>query len=107
MKTKLICLLAACAINAGTFAQNATWYFGQNGSLLFGTAPNNAPSNINTTEGCSVVNDATGAVRFYTDGITVWDVNDNPAPGLMGSPSSTQAAIIIPTSTNCADWQPC
>lgn len=77
------------------------WYFGFNAGLSFSTDPPTPllDGQISTTEGCAVISDASGHLLFYTDGITVWDKNHHPTPngfGLMGDPSSTQSAIIVP-----------
>ena len=82
------------------------WYFGQNAGLNFGTTPPTALTNgqLNTLEGCTTISDATGALLFYTDGRSVWDRNGNLMPnanynagsGLLGDPSSTSSALIVP-----------
>jgi gliding motility-associated-like protein len=85
--------------------QNNEWRFGNRG-ISFNTNP---PSQIlvaalNTTEGsASVADKNTGALLFYTDGVTVWNAQNqvmlNGTGLLGGSPallSSTTAAVIIP-----------
>ncbi|RZT00330.1 T9SS type B sorting domain-containing protein [Aquimarina brevivitae] len=82
------------------------WYFGQNAGLNFGTTPPSALTNgqLNTLEGCTTISDATGALLFYTDGRSVWDrngvimpnANYNAGNGLLGDPSSTSSALIVP-----------
>ena len=79
----------------------AIWYFGENAGLDFNTG---APITLldgalNTREGCATISDVNGSLLFYTDGITVWNSNHQPMPngtGLLGDPSSTQSAIIVP-----------
>jgi len=87
--------------------QNTQWRFGQNGAINFNNNPPGSPAGcaIQTPEGsASIADPTTGNLLFYTDGITVWDANDQPMPngnGLSGGTpillSSTKAAVIIPT----------
>jgi hypothetical protein len=91
-----------------TFAQrqNNQWRFGGGGALDFNTLPPNfiPGSPINTPEGsASIADRKTGAILFYTNGVNVWDANDQVMPngtGLIGGTpallSSTCAAVIIP-----------
>jgi gliding motility-associated-like protein len=91
-----------------TFAQkqNNQWRFGAAGAVDFNTVP---PSFVNgaaisTGEGsASVADKLTGALLFYTDGVTVWNANNQVMPngtGLLGGTaallSSTTAAVIVP-----------
>ena len=101
----LICLLIA----THCYSQNQAnwWFFGSNAGIDFNSGvaiPNNVGL-LDTIEGCSAISDACGALLFYTDGITVWNSNHAVMPngnGLLGNPSSTQSAIVIPVpnSTN-------
>lgn len=83
--------------------QNQTnwWFFGNNAGLDFNSGapvPNNS-GQLSTDEGCAAIADACGALLFYTDGITVWNRNHTIMPNgsdLLGDPSSTQSALIIP-----------
>ncbi|GAA0728656.1 T9SS C-terminal target domain-containing protein [Aquimarina litoralis] len=82
------------------------WYFGQNAGISFSTTPPTplTDGRINTLEGCTTISDATGNLLFYTDGRTVWDrnggimpnANYNAGNGLLGDPSSTSSALIVP-----------
>ena len=85
------------------FAQKETniWYFGANAGLDFNISPPNSLTNgaLNTMEGCATVCDRQGRLRFYTDGISVWNANHQVMLngfGLYGGWSSTQSAIIVP-----------
>lgn len=77
------------------------WYFGQNAGIDFNSGSPVALTNgqLVTDEGCATISNASGQLLFYTDGITVYNknhvvmINGN---GLMGHPSSTQSATIIP-----------
>ena len=92
-----------------SFAQKEgnIWYFGENAGLDFNSGNSVALTNgaMLTNEGCASISDNTGNLLFYTDGITVWNRNHVQMPngfGLMGHPSSTQAALIVqkPGSNN-------
>jgi gliding motility-associated-like protein len=103
---KYLILLILLVISYNSFAQkqNTQWRFGFGGALDFNTLP---PSFVNgciiaASEGsASVADRVTGALLFYTDGVTVWNANNQIMPngtGLLGgiTLSSTTAAIIVP-----------
>ena len=78
------------------------WYFGNYAGLNFSTNP---PTLLNdgrltTGEGSSSVSGKDGNLVFYTDGKYVWSANHTVMPNgngdLLGSPSSTQSAVICP-----------
>jgi gliding motility-associated-like protein len=86
--------------------QNNQWRFGGGAAIDFNTVP---PSFVNgcvivASEGsASVADKVTGALLFYTDGVTVWNANNQVMPngtGLLGGDpillSSTTAAVIVP-----------
>jgi hypothetical protein len=79
---------------------NQNWVFGQRARLDFSTSiPTvSASTAINTGEGCASISDASGQLLMYTDGQRVWEGGTNTvqATGLLGNPSSTQSAIIVP-----------
>lgn len=97
-------LIWALAFTAGALAQReaANWYFGRNAGLQFKGDGNVIPllnGALSTNEGCASISDKFGNLLFYTDGITVWDRTHNimtNGTGLLGDPSSTQSAIIVP-----------
>jgi gliding motility-associated-like protein len=86
--------------------QNNQWRFGTTGAVDFNTVPPSfvAGAAISTGEGsASVADRLTGALLFYTDGVTVWNANNQVMPngtGLLGGTaallSSTTAAVIVP-----------
>jgi len=81
------------------------WFFGAFAGIDFntGTPVATTVGQLNTTEGCASIADPCGTLLFYTDGITVWDSNHQVmvnGSGLLGDPSSTQSAIIIPQPAN-------
>ncbi|MCC7437725.1 MAG: T9SS type A sorting domain-containing protein [Armatimonadetes bacterium] len=101
-------LLLMLLFPALLFAQRETnaWAFGENALVDFnsGTAVSVGGSAIAQNEGCASIADRrTGALLFYTDGMTVWDRAHQPMPngtGLNGDISSTQSAMIIPVPLN-------
>jgi gliding motility-associated-like protein len=105
MKTKLflrsffILLLLSNESNAQGEAN--FWYFGDHAGLDFNSGTPVALTNgaLSTSFGCASISTNFGALRFYTDGVTVWDCLHNPMPngtGLMGKWSESQSAIIVP-----------
>ncbi|PHR70561.1 MAG: hypothetical protein COA67_08015 [Lutibacter sp.] len=85
------------------FAQGEAniWYFGENAGLNFNNCSPFAiiDGELNTIEGCSTFSDANGNLLFYSDGTTVWNKNHTIMPNgndLLGNPSSSQSAMIIP-----------
>ncbi len=82
------------------------WQFGNYSGLDFNQVPPLLiTSPLQATEGCSSMSDAQGNLLFYTNGITVYDKNDNVMQNgfdLMGNQSTTQSAVIIkkPESEN-------
>jgi gliding motility-associated-like protein len=76
------------------------WHFGSYAGVDFSSgfpvAFFNSP--MLAGEGCSSICDRNGNLLFFTDGITVWNKNNQPMPngtGLNGGPSSSQAAQIV------------
>ena len=83
----------------------ANWYFGQNAGLNFnsGTPVPLLDGQVNSVEGSGSISDANGRLLFYTDGLTIWNRNHEVMPNgeeLKGSPSSSQAALIVPNPVN-------
>ena len=77
------------------------WYFGQNAGLDFNSGSPVALTNgqLVTDEGCATISNSSGQLLFYTDGITVYNRNHVimfNGTGLMGHPSSTQSATVVP-----------
>ena len=81
------------------------WYFGGNAGLDFNSGSPVAITNgqLTTNEGCATISNSLGQLLFYTDGIAVYDKLHQVMPngtGLLGHPSSTQSAIIVPNPVN-------
>ena len=103
MKNYILFFLLVFIINETLYSQNEgnNWYFGAYAGLSFNTDPPTPLTNgqLATGEGCAAVSDLNGNLLFYTDGIYVYNKMHNVMPngsGLMGDPSSTQSAIIVP-----------
>ncbi|NER15502.1 T9SS type B sorting domain-containing protein [Leptobacterium flavescens] len=99
----LLLSLAFLSIHQGNAQREASnWYFGRNAGLQFngdGTVIPLTDGQLDTNEGCATISDRFGNLLFYTDGITVWDRTHNimtKGTGLLGDPSSSQSAIIVP-----------
>ncbi len=107
LPTRLLVFLLTFFINASLFAQNQNnqWRLGNGASIDFNVTPpvSVAINQMTTQEGvASIADETTGALLFYTDGLTVWNANDQIMPngtGLLGGilmKSSTTGAVIVP-----------
>lgn len=104
MLRKYYLLLFIILVPFAIYAQGETsnWYFGQGAGIKFendGSVTTLTDGQLDTFEGCSTISDSFGNLLFYTDGIRVFNRNHNimqNGTGLLGDPSSTQSAIIIP-----------
>jgi gliding motility-associated-like protein len=104
---KLYVLILFTLFSVGLHAQNEgkIWYFGNFAGLNFNTEPPTVLTNgaLTTSEGCASISDADGSLLFYTDGVKVWNKNNQQMTngnGLGGDPSSTQSGIIVPFPGN-------
>jgi gliding motility-associated-like protein len=101
---KKIILLPFLFFTSFAFSQQeaSNWYFGKNAGIKFNTDGSvTALTNgqLNTNEGCASLSNSNGDLLFYTDGITIWNKNHQVmqnGTGLMGHPSSSQSATIVP-----------
>ena len=108
MKNTLLIFVLLCLSSLNAFAQHQTdnWYFGKNAGISFKNkiATPIKGGQINTFEGCATQSDRiTGALLFYTDGVSVWNSNHQVmqnGTGLKGGTSSTQSALIVPNPAN-------
>ncbi|HKC67562.1 MAG TPA: hypothetical protein VKG26_04985, partial [Bacteroidia bacterium] len=86
--------------------QGNIWYFGNHAGIDFNSGSPVPLSNGQTyspdgtpIEGTSVISDNTGALLFYTNGMKIWNRNQQVMPNgnnLLGNFSSSQAALIVP-----------
>jgi hypothetical protein len=99
---------SAMFLSQNIIAQNEfnNWHFGNGATLNFNGGSPTAGSNssLSTSEGSAAVSDCQGNLLFYTDGITVWNKNNNImsyGTGLDGGPTSSlgipssQGALIV------------
>ncbi|WP_339662382.1 T9SS type B sorting domain-containing protein [Croceibacter atlanticus] len=105
---KYILILCSLFLGVTLHAQGEAnnWYFGGNAGVTFNTTPPSALTDgrLVTTEGCSTISDVNGNLQFYSDGRSVWNRNHqkmsngdyNTGQGLLGDPSSTSSALIVP-----------
>ncbi len=115
LATLLVGMLGVCH-DASAQLETNFWYFGGNAGLNFNIPPATptAPAEITTStlnafEGTAVASDPnTGALLFYTNGITVIDRNNAAMPGsasgIGGGASSTQPALAMPDPANANRW---
>ena len=104
LPTRLLVFLLCFLFNTSLFAQNQNnqWRFGKNRGINFNTTPPSIVGGtaMNTVYGCaSVADENTGALLFYTDGVSVWNANNQLMPNgtsLLGSKLSTSSAVIVP-----------
>lgn len=91
-----------------TGGEGTKWYFGNEAGLDFqGGSPSPITGGkINTKEGTSVISNSKGELLFYTDGIKVYNADDEempceggPCEDLKGSRESTQSVLIVPQPT--------
>lgn len=106
MKKAITILLISIYAQVCGQNQNNFWYFGEYAGLNFniGTPEALNDGEIFTTEGSATISDSEGNLQFYTDGVSVWDVNHDQMSngfGLAGHGSSSQAALIVPQPGNC------
>ena len=105
-----IALLLFTAVTGSAQKQNYQWRFGRDGGLSFQSLPPKGVTGSKTTtfEGsASVADRKTGNLLFYTDGVTVYNRNNNimqNGSGLTGGDpvtlSSTTAAVVLPRPGN-------
>ncbi|NER16777.1 T9SS type B sorting domain-containing protein [Spongiivirga citrea] len=80
--------------------ETAIWYFGEYAGLDFrgGDPVELTDSAMRTIEGTSVIATATGDLRFYTNGVNIWNRNHQIMPngsGLKGDSNSTQSSLVV------------
>lgn len=105
IKASLFILLLVTFLPTGLKSQNhaKNWYFGNNAGLDFSKRYPMpvAGGKIDTREGVATISDSLGNLKFYTDGVTVWNYNHVViADGLSGNGSSTMSATILPSRIN-------
>lgn len=99
-----ICLFTFTVISLGQSSVDK-WYFGNAAGLNFSTGTPIAitDSAMNSIESCASISDDLGNLLFYSDGVNVWDSNNNITPngtGLLGNVSTSQMLIIQKPKTS-------
>ncbi|MGJ8684838.1 MAG: gliding motility-associated C-terminal domain-containing protein [Nonlabens sp.] len=104
---KAILFILAIVVSFSTVAQEESswWVFGNGAAVEFTPNPQNRSqdpfmlnANYTQEEGVASISDDQGNLLFFTNGRDVWNKDGNIMPngtGLLGSASSTQAAIIV------------
>lgn len=86
--------------------ENNQWIFGNGAHLSFATGVpviQSKNTKLNTLEGSTSVSDSKGKLLFYSDGLTVYDRNNEAMPNgmdLKGHKSSTSSAVAVPYPGN-------
>ena len=103
MMRKLLLIFLLSILHNLCYAQLETsvWYFGSNAGLDF---KSEIPTILTdgallNWEGVASFSDSLGNLLMYTDGKTIWNRQHTPMPNgtdLIGSPGSTECAIIVP-----------
>ena len=103
----LACVFCICSVPTAAQHEADNWYFGEKAALTF---KNGIPEGVFDSqmlfadEGCATISDKkTGALLFYTDGVTVWNSKHQimkNGTDLKGDYSSTQSALIVPDPSN-------
>ncbi len=104
MKKYIVIVLNFFLVSCNVFSQTKiwnNWYFGEKAGLSFNSNPPTVITDgqISSLESCASISNNTGNLLFYTNGVMVWDRNNNVMPngtGLMGHISSAQSALILP-----------
>lgn len=108
MKLTLISLLLILTFYT-TYGQKQgnIWYFGDHAGLNFNNNPptpllngqTDFPGTSQFNEGCSSISDSSGSLLFYSNGMKIWNNQQQIMPNgnsLMGHSSSTESCIILP-----------
>jgi gliding motility-associated-like protein len=100
---KFLVILICLTITGLAQAQSPAdwWFFGQQAGVHFdgGNPIPNFDGQLTTIEGCAAISSTIGELMFYTGGTNVWDSTHTVMPngsGLLGNPSSSQSAVIVP-----------
>lgn len=120
MKRIIITSAFLLLASIGFSQQTSVWHFGRTQAanpgqkntgvtLDFSTSPLGVGCNssIDTEEGSTSVGGGGNSTLFYSDGITVYDQDDNIMPngmGLNGDPSSSQSGVAVPLPGNANQY---
>lgn len=110
MSKKTLALFFILGLVSVAIAQKETdkWFFGSGAALDFSSgSPVVITSPMYTSEGTSAISDATGKLRFFTNGVDVYDSTKTimlNGAGLMGDISTTQSALIVPNPASSTQY---
>lgn len=94
-----IYFILSTAILSAAGRETYKWFFGIGAGLDFNSGvPVAINGAMDTEEGCATICDAFGNLLFYTNGVTVWNKNNQVMPNgknLNGHFSSTQSSVIV------------
>lgn len=84
------------------------WFFGSGAALDFSSgSPVVITSPMYTSEGTAAVSDAAGKLKFFTNGVDVYDSTKTimlNGTGLMGDISTTQSALVVPNPASSTQY---
>ncbi|MCR5860912.1 T9SS type A sorting domain-containing protein [Flavobacterium sp. J372] len=99
-KLYILIALLLCTTGYTQDLQNAKWYFGDGAGLDFLPDiynPTPVVNAQNSFEGCATVSDTQGNLLFFSNGLQLWDANENIiTSALKGNGSSTSNVIFVP-----------
>lgn len=109
MKKKLTLFFILAMVSVSQAQKEADkWFFGSAAALDFSSgSPVVITSPMYTSEGTAAVSDAAGKLRFFTNGVDVYDSTKTIMPnglGLTGDISTTQSALIIPNPASSVQY---
>ncbi len=105
----LVASVLSFAILSQAQKETDHWFFGTSAGMDFnsGTPIQEVGAVFSMNEGSAALSTSSGSLRFYTDGMQIWNANHANMPngtGLLGNVSSTQSAIIVPNPSNLNEY---
>ena len=99
----LFSLIVNAAFSQG---EGNNWHFGCFSGITFNTlTPSVIPSSLQSREGVASMSDMNGNLLFYTDGQSIFNnIGTQVVSNLLGHPSSTSSAIIVPKSGSTTNF---
>lgn len=106
---KLCFLIVLLSFQSFGQEEMSKWFFGNGAALDFssGCPMPIGGSQVTTIESSSSISTANGFLRFYTDGVTIYNRNNEVmtnGDGLLGELSSTNGALIVPKPGNSQQY---
>ncbi|MBS1570909.1 MAG: cell surface protein, partial [Bacteroidetes bacterium] len=106
MKKVFLLLLILYSFLLFSQGENDNWFFGKNVAInftnstptvLYTSQMGNVLNNYYVAEACGSISDANGNLLFYTNGLNIWNRNNQimeNGSGLLSHPSSEQLIIV-------------